>query len=320
MAEEKRWRFSESRPIHPFRISEKALENVGFRTAYGATFTTDHPWSLVLEPEQITASTFKPALNFAVDKDRLAADTGLKISDLELTVLLRDPALWRAERIAGWPLADVPVEFEIPENILKTISGARGVQFAVQVSPSKDLAAAFRTASRPGQIVAGRAFTVSIPSDGSDFPIELVEPNEFVKRGLPEETVWAIHWLTEADFDQPTEEVLSILVNKEHGEKLLRLSATDAAGALIWADMAVDVYVEVATVVFGSDPPVPQNKDSLLAKLVKRLQNETKLGRDQLVMKAKDPVRGPSFFRAYLQKGFDLSSRINRISLSGRAQ
>jgi hypothetical protein len=132
--------------------------------------------------------------------------------------------------------------------------------------------------------------------------------------------VWAIHWLTEADFDQPAEEILVVLINKEHGEKLLRLSATDAAGALIWADMAVDVFVEVALVVFGSDPPAPQNKEGLLGKLLSRLQKETKLGREQLVLKARDPVRGSSFFRAYLQKGFELSHRINRISLSGRAQ
>jgi hypothetical protein len=191
------------------------------------------------------------------------------------------------------------------------------LQFAIHVSPMKPLTPDFRSASLPGHIVASRNFEVAIPSEGSEFPIDLVDPSTFEERGLPKETVWAIDWRSE-DFDQPAEDVLMVLINKEQGEKLLRLSGGDSVGAVVWREIAVEIFVEVSMVVFRSDPPVPQNNDGLLAKIYARLQKDTGENLDQLVLRAKGPTAGMSYFRAHLQKGMEVAERIRQINLAGR--
>lgn len=318
MSKGKPWRFSETRPIKPFRVAEDALNQCGFKTRDDAPFLMDDPWHLTMEPEEITSETFRPKLKIAIDQAKLCTDTGLAVDELQVTLVARDPGVWSSEKIAGWNLVDVPSEFELPESVKKTLSGARGLEFSLQVSPRTKLVKKFRTASSPSHIVASRHFVIAIPSDGSDFPIDLVDPAVFEEHGLPRETVWVVHWHTEADFDQPAEDVLVVLLNKDRAEKLLRLSATDSVASVLWAEIAVEVFVEVAAVVFRSDPSPPQNKDGLLSKIFKRLQSDTHLSFDEVVTKSKDPVRGTAFLRAHLQMGLELGDKISRMNLSGR--
>jgi hypothetical protein len=319
MSKDKPWRFSESRPIHPFRISEHALSGVGFRTREDSAFSSEEPWTVTIEPEEIASESFEPKLKLTIDEERLCKDTGLAAADLQLSLIARDPALWRAEKIAGWSLGDYPEEYAIPKDMLESFSGARGLQFALQVSPAKSLKPEFRTASSPGHIVARRDFDIAIPGDGSDFPIDLVDPSVFVDRKLPAETVWIVHWMAESDFDLPAEDVLVVLINKDQGDKLLRLSATDTVAAVLWTEIATEIFVEIALVVLRSEPSVPQNKDSLLSKIMARLQRDTGLTHDELIVKSKDTLRATTFLRAHLQKGLELGSRIGRMNLAGRA-
>jgi hypothetical protein len=314
---DKLWRFSESRPIHPFRVSQAALEGLEFRIRDDLNFSSDDPWHITVEPEEIPAATFKPQFKLSVDLKRIEDDTGIPVADLSLTIVARDPALWRATRLVAWNLTDAPDKYLVPDQILQHFSGARGLQFEAQISPARHLDPSFRKASFPGQILARRTFDIALPSDGSDFPVDLVDPSVFEERGLPKETVWALDWRLE-DFDQPAEEVLVVLINKEQGQKLLRLSSSDSVGALVWRQIAVDVFVEVCVTILRSAPAAPQNPESLLSKVFLRLNRDTGLDLDALIQRSK-MLMGISYLRAHLQKGLEVGARIEHINLAGRA-
>ncbi|HVG02138.1 MAG TPA: hypothetical protein VM842_04565, partial [Nitrospira sp.] len=295
---DKLWRFSESRPIHPFRVSETALDGIEFRIRDDLNFTADHPWHVIVEPEDISAPTFRPQFKLGINTSRLTEDTLIAADDLSVTVIGRDPALWRATRLVAWNLTEVPETYLVSDQILQHFSGARGLQFEVQISPARQLTPSFRKASYPGQILSRRAFDITLPGDGSDFPVDLVEPSIFEERGLPRETVWAIDWRLE-DFDQPAEDVLVVLINKEQGQKLLRLSSSDSVGAVVWRQMGVEIFVEICVTILGSAPAAPQNPESLLSKIYLRLHRDTGLDLDSLTQRART-LTGMSYLRSYL--------------------
>jgi hypothetical protein len=319
VVEPKPWRFSETRSIRPFRTSPHALAGLGFRIHDDSPFTNEDPWSVIVEPEEFGRPNFRPAWNLKIDTSALAAESGLPVDRLSASVVLRDSALLKSERIISWPISDAPGEYVVDHKVLTSISGARGVTFVVEVAPSAWLKPAFRTAYWPGQFVASRTFGIAVPSDGSDFPIDLVEPDVFEALGMPGETVWAIRWLTEGDFDRPTEEVLVVLFNKRQGEKLLRLSANDTVANVIWNEISISIFTEIAVVVFASEPGKPEQTDGLLARLTNRLTRDTRHTFDTLIRQAKSPVGGVSFFRSQLQKGFELGRAIENITLAGRS-
>jgi hypothetical protein len=149
--------------------------------------------------------------------------------------------------------------------------------------------------------------------------VQPVEKSYFKQLGLPEETVWIIRWNTTEDFDQPAEDVLCVLINKDEAERILRLSAGDSVGAVLWTEIAVEVFLEICLVVFGNDPEEPKEEASLLSKLLARMRKETKLGLQELIGKAQGGVDGYRFFRAHLQRSLELGDRIRRINLAGRS-
>lgn len=314
------WRCSESRPIPPFRTSENALRDVGFRCREDDDYSSDDPFQVTLELRDLHAEAFKPSFVLRVNTDALQAETGISPAKLVFAIVAKDPALLTTHTVARWPASGLPQHFDIPEALLQRTAGNRGYEFGVLVSPSARLPAAFRLASAPGHIVASRRFYVDVPDDGVGFPITTVTSQVFKDLKLPMETVWIVDWHSTTDFDKPAEEVLRVLLNEDHAKKLLRLPASEPLPAIIWTCLAVDVYLEIATVVLNSEPAEPVNKNGLLAKLVKRLRTETGLSQDALIAKAKAGDEGTRFFRAHLQKSFALNERLLAISLQGRVR
>lgn len=317
MAKDTPWRFSETRPIRPFRVSEHALDMTQLRLYDDGPSVAQRPWKIVCEPEEIVGDRFHPHFTFVVDKDRVNSETGIDPADLAMSLVIRDPALLRSERIAAWPLEEAPATYKVPSEDLQSIGGWRGLQFVLQLSPLRPLNRMSGRAYLPAHVVASHSFEVGVPTDGSDFPVELVDPSAFESRGLPGETVWAIDWRSE-DFDQPAEEVLVVLINKERAEKLLRLSASDSVGAVLWQQIAIDVFLEICTVVLRSGPSLPQGDESLLGRISTRLQGETGLDLDRLIAKAREPLESTSYFRAHIQKAFGLEDKISQMNLAGR--
>lgn len=319
MTAEKPWRFSESRPLRPFRISERALDRTAFRVRKDSEFESTDPWQIVLEPEEIKHEKFRPELKLHLDSELLSTDTGIDPQELNLSIVVRDPALLRSTLVASWKVGDVPDSFELSTQALEKLSGQRGLVFVVQISPARELPKQFRIASQPGQVVCAREFAIAVPQDGAGFPVQTVEPDYFQQIGLPKETVWIIHWKTTDDFDRPIDDVLTVLINREECEKLLRLSSTDSVGRVVWSEIAVEILLEICLVVFAADPDKPRTKDSLLARLTAKLTRETGYTFDQLVSMGVDGREDRfQFFRAHLQKDAELGSRIKHVSLAGR--
>lgn len=314
------WRCSESRPIPPFRTSGTALRDVGFRYREDNDYSSDDPFQVTLELNDLRDQSFRPSFALRVDAEVLQAETGIPAANLVIAIVVKDPALLTTHTVARWPASGSPPRFDIPDSLLKRTAGNRGYEFAVLVSPSARLPAAFRLASAPGHIVASRRFYVDVPDDGIGFPITTVTSQVFKDLKLPSETVWIVQWHSTTDFDKPAEEVLRVLLNEEHAKKLLRLPATEPLPAIIWTSLAVAVYLEIAIVVLTSEPSEPVNKNGLLAKLVKRLRAETGLSQDALIAKANAGDEGIRFFRAHLQKSFALNERLLAISLQGRVR
>ena len=312
------WRFSESRPIRPFRVSALALDSTEFRIRSEDDFSAEIPWSVVTEPEHISQPTFQPEFCINVDKGQLVTDTGVAEGDLSLAIVVRDSALWRSERIMQWPLREIPQRVIIPEQNLRSLSGLRGLEFLLQISPSHPLDVHFRTASKPGHLVCSRKFDVRVPEEGAGFPIQLVDQRHFEELGLPKETVWIIHWKDTAEFDRPVDEILCILINEDKGKKLLRVSSLDSVGSVLWREIAVEIFVEVCLTIFTEYQERPDNNDSLLGKMYQKLNRESGFDFDELVKIAKNTPESMKFFRAYLQKGLELGDRIQGISLAGR--
>jgi len=318
MSKKKPWRYSESRPIRPFKVSEHALVKTAFRTRKDMEFLSDDPWRTIVEPEEIKHESFAPCFAISIDIDMLSSDTGLDIKDLVLGVTLRDPALLRSTLLNSWGVEDSPEIYSISHAVLGKVSGNRGIELELHISPAESLTPKFRTASLPGQIVSSRVFKVDTPLNGAGFPVQPVDAEYFEELGLPKETVWVIKWMS-SDFDRPAEEILCVLINKDEAEKILRLSGGDSVGRVLWSEIAVEAFLEVCLAVFSSDPQAPETNDSLLAKVFARLKKETGLSFDELILKAKsdDKFR---FFRAHLQKNTELGNRIRHIRLAGRAQ
>jgi hypothetical protein len=207
----------------------------------------------------------------------------------------------------------------VDAETLNQLSGARGLEFELQVTPTVLVTDKQGRAVRPGQVVAEKAFAIRVPSEGVDFPVQVVPSSYFEELELPPDTVWVIDWYQKTDFDRPPEEVLRVLVNEECGEKLLRLSTHDSIAAVLWREIATEILVEISFTIFSSDPTPPQNTDGLMGKVCERLRRETGKEFDDLVGIIKNEYIGMRFLRAQLQAGMEIGKKAKQINLAGRS-
>lgn len=314
------WRCSESRPIPPFRVSSRALADTTFRCRDDEDYTSDDPYCKTLEFKELRDVSFRPSFRFKIDLGVLSTETGLSADALSASLVLKDPALLTTRVLEKWAVDQLPGQYDVPETLLKSTAATRGLEFAVLVSPKKRLQAKFRTAHHPGQVVAARHYALNVPDDGVGFPITTVDSKVFKDHGLPPETVWVLEWRSTVDFDKPVEDVLRVLLNVDHAGKLLRLPANDPAAAVVWTNLAAEVFLEIATVVLSSEPAPPVNNNGLLARLLKRLTVQTGLSQDALIARAKTGEEGLRFFRAHLQSSFALHDRLTAMVPQGRVR
>lgn len=314
------WRCSESRPIPPFRISSHALSDTTFRCRDDEDYTSDEPYCRTLELKELQDVSFRPSFRFKIDLSVLSRETGLPANALTASLVLKDPALLTTRVVDKWAVNHLPDQYDVPEPLIRSTAATRGLELAVLVSPRKRLTAEFRTAHHPGQVVASRHYALNVPDDGVGFPITTVDSKVFKDLGLPPETIWVLDWRSTIDFDKPVEEVLRVLLNFNHTEKLLRLPANDPAAAVVWTNLAAEAFLEIATVVLSSEPAAPVNSNGLLGRLLKRLTAQTGLPQDALIARAKTGEEGLRFFRAHLQSSFSLHNRLTAMVPQGRVR
>jgi hypothetical protein len=315
------WMHSESRLIHPYRVSENALAGTGFRLSEDEEFVASKPWRHVFSEDERPAD-LKPEFDFDLDIEELFDDVAIESLDLDIAVIVRDPGVLEYRCIQKWPLTDIPGRYSVPGNILSVVSGAKGIDFALVVSPNKSLKRKFRFAHLPGQVVAGRVYEVRWPTmSGSTFPIDFVDPDKFQNMHPPRHrnTTWTIEWRDESEgYDRPLGEVLRILISHDLRDKFLRLSESDPVGRIIWAEIAVEAYVEICLKVYTGQPALPTNQDGLLWKLTRRMYETSKLNFNDLVRMASNQSEGHSFFRSQIQEAMELNKIILNTKLVRR--
>jgi len=281
-------------------------------------FSYDYPWAMILEHHELAGKNFTPAFDLRVGTERLKHDTGIAPEFLRLSLVVRDPSQWHSECLESWSLTSHPATYAVDAETITRLSGARGLQFELQVTAAESVSDKHGRAVRPGQVVAEKAFDVKVPSEGVDFPVQVVPSSFFEERDLPADTVWVVDWHQKTDFDRPPEEVLQVLVNEDSGEKLLRLSTHDSVAAILWREIAVEILVEISFTIFTSEPSPPQNADGLMGKIYERLRNATGREFDDLVAVSKDDYIGMRFLRAQLQSGMEIGKKAKQINLAGR--
>lgn len=291
-----------------------------FRCRDDEDYASEDPYCKTLELKELRDASFRPSFRFSIDPDVLSTETGLPADALCASLVLKDPALLTTRVVEKWGIDQLPREYNVPETLIRSTAATRGLEFAVLISPKKRLASRFRTAHHPGQVVAAKHFSLNVPDDGVGFPITTVDSTVFKDLGLPAETVWILEWRSTVDFDKPVEDVLRILLNIDHAEKLLRLPANDPAAAVVWTNLATEAFLEIATVVLSSEPATPVNNNGLLARLLKRLTVQTGLTQDALIARAKTGEEGLRFFRAHIQSSFALHDRLTAMVPQGRVR
>lgn len=315
-----KWRFTETRAIRRFAVSRHALDETAFRLGPNVEYSSANPWMEVVQEDIVDSASFAPSFQIATDEDRLTQEVGLDVDDLELALTVADPAMHSTHVINRWPLQKVPPHFEVPKAILRCLSGRRGLIFAVLVTPRRPLSQRRGVACDPGQVVSTRSFALLPDVEGSGFPTEVVDPSAFVKLGLPAETVWIISWLSH-EYDRDPEDVLCIYLNRKEAAKILQMSASDAVGQALWAEIATEILVEICTTVFGPSAEemieAPQDERGFLHRLSLRLVDLTGLSFDELRKKGKE-LEAQRLFRAYIQAGLGLGAQIRAIRLAGR--
>jgi hypothetical protein len=263
-----------------------------------------------------------PEFNFDLNIDELAEDVAIGSSDLDLAVIVRDPGGHNYLCVDRWLMTDVPKHYSVTADILSELSGAKGIDFAIVVSPNKSLKRKFRVAHKPGQVVADRIYEVRWPiMPGSTFPIDFVDPDQFpnMRPSRSRNTTWTIDWRDESEgYDRPLDEILRILINSDVRDKFLRMSDSDPIGRIIWAEIAVEAYVEICLKVYSGSPAEPTNQDGLLWKLTRRLQETSKQGFHDLVRTARNESERHSFFRSQVQEAMELNQIIMNTNLIRR--
>ena len=312
------WAFSESRSIPPFRMSSSAFVGVGFRASKTVDFNKSEPFHLVLEQTEIRSPSFNPELELIIDKRALTDEAGIDEDDTTVSVLMSDPGMLSAAEIAQWPLGSVPTKFEVPREILAKMSAVRGIAFRVCASPQRKLRPSRGRATARGQIVAAKEFAIDVPSEAAGFPIETHSSDVFVKHGYPADTVWIIRWKTSSDFDRPIEDCLTVWFNADHASRLMRLSPSDKLGHVLWNEIAIEICLEIALIVLSSNPGNLGNPNSLVTKIVGKLQMDPPMSFSELCRRARLDRDGVGFFRSRLQAACGQGKKILAVPLAGR--
>jgi hypothetical protein len=299
-------------------MATKALSKVGLRRSPEDDFNSAEPFHMVLEPTEIRSPDFTPEIELAIDKRAFADESGIDQEDAVISVLLSDPGMLRAAQVAQWPLKSAPKRFSLPRALLEKVSGMRGLVLRVCASPSKRLRPTGGRATAPGQVVAAKDFTIDVPSDAAGFPIETHPSEVFVRHRYPADTVWVIYWKTGTDFDRPIEDCLTVWFNSDHASRLMRLGSSDKLGNVLWTELAIEICLEIALVVFASNPSEPANQNGLLAKMLSKLQTDPPMTLAELYRKARLDAEGFGFFRSRLQAAFGLGKKIQAVPLAGR--
>ncbi|MGE0294818.1 MAG: hypothetical protein AB7P97_20905 [Hyphomonadaceae bacterium] len=309
-------RFTETRTIHPFAMSQKALTGVKFRFSADQNYMDERTWrdeDIDATPEVFQSEIFVPKFKLAVNADSLKSESGLAASELLLSIVLQDDAAWESTQLAQWPLTKYPDEYAVDPNVLKQVCGQRGITFSVIVSP----VAAQKSGAARGDVIARADFDIPTPSDGNDFPVQVLKSDDFEKKELSRDTAWVVEWLNEDGFDELSlADCLNVLIHEDVDARLA--SATNFhAGKLIWQSIACEILTEVAIKYFSTSPsetPGPKTLGGMIMNVMKKGSGGKEAS--QLIAEAAKPGMAARM-RSYSQAALGIKADIAGLKLKG---
>jgi hypothetical protein len=241
----------------------------------------------------------------------------LEASDLRLSIVVKDYLNKHYICDRQLLLTDCPIEINVTAHTLAQVAIRGNIEFCILLGLHRPLD---RRHGRPwliGHMLAEKTFSVRRPPPSSDFPIRLVSPTEMVQRGLPDNTVWFIHYLDDSDFDKPPDEVFEVWINEIFEDDLRRLDQMPA-GSLLWGAIEADVIADlVLHFIDGDDSETPPTDNrSLKAALSNLIVRQLGIA----VPEAKNIARtDPNRLRTRIYSMMDFGQRIRSAASSRTA-
>jgi hypothetical protein len=318
--------FNESKDVWPFATANSSLDNCKIRYSENDVFSVEQIKDFEINPIADT-TTFKPEFQISVELQNLIDETGLAIDDLQLSLVVRDRSIRRFILIKHQELQQInDTVYTVPEDIIANLSGRKGIEFVIILSPNKAGIPNYPLGSR----IAQKVFYCTVPGEGTGgFPVTILDPQDPLwPQEFPHDTVWYINW-RESDkifnSDSPATDVLTVVYNKQCADRLFRMGdESDSPATLFWNEIAVEVAVEIASVYLkanGDEVPEPQfDKNGFYPKFIKVLrevfkENNVKPTLAQLRSSYNNDVIFISKLRSRMHMFYGIKEKIEKVRI-----
>ena len=251
------WKATERCLTTPVASSDRSLQNVKFRLTLNESLSSEEA-RRIEEPQEWHRCN--PELLISVEMDNLIADTGLPQNSMVLSAIVRDRELGKFKRIGEWSLDMLPDDIVSLSEELEKFSCSTRLDIVVVVSPLGALQNKDSISIPPGTILACKVFKIRSATQGIDFPIRFVDPDEMIKEGFSRKTVCCVRWRGE-DISRSPSELIEVWLNKDLEDKFRALSARHGGAAAdhiarsIGAQVCANVFAHVLESDEDSDEP-----------------------------------------------------------------
>lgn len=254
------WKAAEKHVTAPFPTSDRSLEDVNLRLHLDRPATAE-PIHYIEGVDEW--SRLAPELFMNVNVAVLTRDTSVPMDKIAVSVIVRDRELSKFERIATWPLRDIPQDAWPLNPGLQKFSRCPRLDIAVVASPLVSVSGHNAAMIPYGAMLAAKTFKVRVPNRGIDLPVVFVEPSTMQEHGLDADTVCYVRWKGE-DVTRAPRELIEIWLNKTLEDKFRALSSKGASQAAlhIGGNISAYVYANVLAHVLAAD--VDSGEDGLI--------------------------------------------------------
>lgn len=304
-----KWRRSESRVVRPFTSVEAALTDVRFKLRADADF--DDRTSF--DTSQVDLRDIYPVFDLNVRASSLDTVQPLNAADLSLVVRLADFRLRRSELVFESGIEDLPRTWTVDPETKNRFSWKFGLHASVALVLRADRSPQPGLPFMRGHWIARKDFSVRSVPERATFPIECWTAEDFVRRGLPRDTVYWIDFMTDelnARFEDPGEafriylraDVYDVLLSAEEspsGRAVMALIIAEILTEVLWRGL---VNLESAEEI---------EKGGLLDSALARVKKATGANHEALLkVKNRDGLSG---LRAYAQAAVEARKELARL-------
>lgn len=299
------WQKQETRPVRPFRSAKDFLNDVGFRMYADEDFRTDE----TIQTGDIEFGKLALAVRVPPGVLNFEEVVGVPASLLRLVVTVEDRTFKDSEVALSIPMSEVGTSVRVLELNAEAVerlswAGETRAHVAVVLAEARS-GSEVGTAQRVGAWVARKTFSIGKIRDMAAFAIHAVDPEYFVKLGLPAGTTYLVE-IADPDLNQPSEnlpDLVKVSLAKTLHSALARDEDSSMAKALIKS-----IYVDVVTTVLAtgySNLSSDVQPDSIIGIVTERLAKSTGLSAERLRQLAKESA-GASL-RAVVQADAELT-------------